>query len=151
MPANARAPSGCWSRGSPALWASSIHPGWPRSNSRLNRKKTGPGAEGRPFGLVAAAAGSAGGLEQEPVPLFGLINEVFQDGSRRDIVMLIGDLMGRAHALDHLLGVTHQFGEHVGRRNEILVIVLDGLKPGDLTDGMDGAGADLAHPLRQFI
>ena len=74
---------------------------------------------------MAAGAGAARRLEQEPGSLLGLIEKSFEKARRRDVFVVVADLMRVAHGLGHRLIVFQQFGKHAVRRNEFLVIVLD--------------------------
>src|SRR6185503_20595586 len=77
-------------------------------------------------------------LKQEPISLFRLVDEILQDRSGGYVLMLVGDSVRRPHAFDDYFIIVHQFDQHVGGGDIVLVIVLDGGKPGDLADGMNG-------------
>src|SRR5262249_41434675 len=50
--------------------------------------------------LVAGSLGLAARLEQEPAALFGFVDEIFQKAGGRHVLVLVSDLMGRAHVVD---------------------------------------------------
>src|SRR6516165_9684256 len=47
-------------------------------------------------------------LEQKPAALFGFINEILQKASGRHVLVLVGNLVGRAHVVDLRLIVVHE-------------------------------------------
>src|SRR5262245_16863154 len=117
---------------------------WPGRDPAIhNNCATGPS--------VAAALGLAARLEQEPAPLLGLVNEILQEARGRHVLMLVGDLVRLAHAVDLRLVVVHQLQQHVDGGHVALVVVLDALELGDLADRADGRAADLACALRQDV
>ncbi len=67
------------------------------------------------------------------------------------VLVLVGDLVGRAHVADLGLVVVHELQQHVDGGNVVLVVVLDSLQLRDLADRPDRSAADLAGPLGQNI
>src|SRR5438067_1566765 len=56
-----------------------------------------------------------------------------------------------AHRSDERLVVFHQLAQHVARRDEGLVVILETLQLYDMLDGADGAAADFANALRHSV
>src|SRR5262249_40736616 len=101
--------------------------------------------------LVSRSLGLAARLEQEPAALFGFVNEILQKARRRHVLVLVGDLVGRAHVMDLRLIVVHELQQHIDRGNVVLVVVLDPLQLRDMPDRADRGAADLPSALGQNI
>ena len=95
--------------------------------------------------------GAAARLEQEPDPPLGLVDQVFDQACGRHILVLVAQLVAFAHGLDDLLIVVHQLAQHVGRRHEARVVVLDALQLGNLADRAQRGAADLADALGDVV
>src|SRR5262245_17628993 len=103
------------------------------------------------FLLVAGSLGLAARLEQEPAALFGFVNEILQKAGGRHVLVLVGNLVGRAHVVDLRLIVVHELQQHINGGNVVLVVVLDPLQLRDMPDRADRGAADLACALGQNI
>src|SRR5262249_31896636 len=112
------------------------------------RAKARPGCQ---LLLVGGSLGLAAGFEQETGAVFGFVDEIFQKAGGRHVLVLVGDLMRRAHVLDLRLIVVHELQQHIDRGNVVLVVVLDPLQLRDMPDRADCGAADLACPLGQNI
>jgi hypothetical protein len=64
---------------------------------------------------MAAALGLAARFEQEPATFFGFVDEILQQAGGRYVLVLVGDLVGRAHGVDLRLVVVHELQQHVDR------------------------------------
>ena len=64
---------------------------------------------------------------------------------------LSANVVGLAHPVGDRLVVGHQLQQHVPRRHEWGVIVLDLLQLGDVSDRADGGAADLADALGEVV
>src|SRR6185369_6551362 len=91
------------------------------------------------------------GLEQEPGPALGLVDEDFEQACAAGILMIVAKLVGFAHRRRHLLVVFHQFAQHFARRHVFVVVILDGLMLGDLSDRAQRGAAELAYPLGELV
>src|SRR5690242_4518788 len=49
--------------------------------------------------LVTGLVRAAGGFEQEPCPLLGRVDEVLQQARRRDVLVVVANLVRLAHGL----------------------------------------------------
>src|SRR5262249_46093355 len=61
------------------------------------------------------------------------------------------DLARLAKVVDHRLVVPHQLAQHLVRRDELRVVVLDALHVGDLPDRAQRGAADLAHAFGELV
>ncbi len=93
----------------------------------------------------------AGGFEEEPGAAFGFIDPHFDQAGRGVVVRLGGNFVSRTQAFDQGLVVGVEFEQHVARRHEFLVVVVDSLQAGDVPDGADGGAADFAHALCDVV
>src|SRR6187200_2201101 len=75
--------------------------------------------------LMAAVVRLAAGLEQEPGASLGLVEPDFQHAGGGHVVVLLANLVRLAHGLGDRLIVGQELAQHIDRRDEILVIVLD--------------------------
>src|SRR6185437_13193888 len=101
--------------------------------------------------LALAGLCLAARLEQEPGAALGLIDEGFQEARGGDVVLLAAKIVGAAHAGDQCLVVLAQFAQHVLRRHEVGVVVLDALQASDMADRAQRGAAQLAGALGQFV
>ena len=76
----------------------------------------------------------AGCLVEEPGAILGLVYPSLDQARGSDISMLVTKRMGASYVERELRIVFAQFGQHVLRGDELLVIIDDALKPGDLPD-----------------
>jgi hypothetical protein len=65
--------------------------------------------------------------------------------------MLVADVVGLPHALGERQVIFLQLGQHVFGGDEIRIIVLDLLHPGDVADRADRCAADFAGSFRDFV
>src|SRR5258706_11945256 len=119
-----------------------IQASWP---GIARRKTRYAGMTAREHASVAGALGLAARLEQEPAALFRLVDEHLEEACGCYVFMLVGDLVRRAHVADVRLVVVHQLEQHVDRGYVILIVVLDALQLGDVTDRPDRCATDPAH------
>jgi hypothetical protein len=101
--------------------------------------------------LVAGLVGLAACLKQEPSSPLGLIDKVFEKARGGDVLVVVANLVARAHGRDDLLIVAHQLAQHVAGGHIALVVVLDALQLGDLADRPQRDAADLAHTFGDII
>src|SRR5215471_8267693 len=111
----------------------------------------GRGARAAAFLLVPGSLGLAARLEQEPTALFGFVNEILQKAGGRHVLVLVGNLVGRAHVVHLRLIVVHELQQHINGGNVVLVVVLDPLQLRNMPDRADRGVADLACALGQNI
>src|SRR5262245_17372277 len=74
-------------------------------------------------------------LGQEPGSPLGLVDPYFDQAGGRDVVVRATGLMGRAKKPRQLLVVRLQLRQHLVGSNEVLIVVLQTLMPGDIADG----------------
>jgi len=91
------------------------------------------------------------GLKQEPGPPLRLVDPVFNQAGRSDIVMPVADFMGGPKEPRQLQVVVPKLHQHVPGANLVVVIVLEALVPRDVADGMQRRGADLACPFGDVV
>src|SRR6478752_1921060 len=91
------------------------------------------------------------GLEQEPGPALGLIDEDFEQTGRTGILVVVAKLVSLSHRGRDVLVVFHQLAQHFARRDVFLIVVLDGLMLADVADRAQRGAAELAHPLRELV
>jgi len=118
--------------------------------------ETSPAAAGRntagaatvPLLSVARALALAARLEQEPATLFRLVDEHLEEACGRHVIMLVGDLVRRAHVTNVRLVVVRQLEQHVDRGYISLIVVLDPLQLGDVPEtsaNIDDLVADVGY------
>src|SRR5579871_3219282 len=105
-----------------------------------------PGLPGAAVALLATT-----GLVQEPDPAFAFVDPVLQHARRRNVAMLVAEIMGLAHCSNQPLVVFAQLGQHVLRRDVVGVVVGDALDAIDLADRAQRTAADLAGALGDVI
>src|SRR5207247_1790600 len=64
-------------------------------------------------------------LIEEPDATFGLVNPVLEQTRRRHVAVFIANIAGLAHTRDQLKIVVAQLGQHIKRRHEISIVVLE--------------------------
>ena len=84
-----------------------------------------------------SAAGSitlSARLEQEPDPLFSLVDPIFQEACGGDIPVLVANAVRFPHACRQLLVVVAELGQHIERRHVVGIVVQDTLQAGDVAN-----------------
>src|SRR5262249_8985267 len=90
--------------------------------------------QGGPLSDGLAGFAAPAGLIEEPPPALGLVDPVLDQARRGHIPMLVAQVMRLAQMRDELEIVLAQLRQHVERRHEIGVVVLDALQAADMAD-----------------
>jgi hypothetical protein len=86
-------------------------------------------------------------LEQEPSTALGLVDPNFKQACGGNVAVFAAQIVRLTHARHQLLIVVTQFGEHVQRRHEIRIVVLNPLQTTNVTDRTQRGAANFAYPL----
>jgi hypothetical protein len=89
--------------------------------------------------------------KEEPSSAFGFVDPILDQTGRGDIVVFVTDFVRFAEQMRQLLIVGRQFGEHLQRRDEIGVVVLQPLMLRNVIDRMQARCPDFAGTLRNII
>jgi hypothetical protein len=92
-----------------------------------------------------------GGFKQEPYAALGFVDPIFEHARRRDIAMLITEIVNLAHFVGELQIIIAKLGQHVVRRYELSVVVQDALLAVDLANRTDRRATDLARAFSDII
>ena len=87
------------------------------------------------------------GLEQEPRAPFRLVDPGLEQARARDVSVFVAKCMRLAKPRRQLNVVLVQLREHLGRGNEVRIVVLDPLQARDMTDGAQRLPSELADSL----
>src|SRR5258708_33613950 len=90
-------------------------------------------------------------LRQEPGSALGLVDPVLYKAGGGDVVVMVAEFMGGTQRSCQLLIVVTKLGQHVVRRDEFGVVVLQALMLGDIPNGMDSRSANLARSLGDLV
>jgi len=90
-------------------------------------------------------------FRQKPRPPLGLVDPVFDQAGRGDIVVLCTDFMCPAQETPQFPIVRAEFSQHLLGKDGLSVVVFQALMFGDIADGMQGVSANLAGSLRNVI
>src|SRR5690554_3807816 len=96
------------------------------------------GAEGDFRSLMTAAQMRPRRFVQEPDPLFGLIDPLFEQACRPHILVLLAARSRIAKASEEDLIVLDQLLQHIGRLDKIRVVIVEFLEANDIPDRADG-------------
>jgi hypothetical protein len=80
-----------------------------------------------------------------------LVNPVLQQAGSGNIPLIVTERMDRSHAESQGFLVFPEFAQHIGGSDEVRVVVMDTLQPGNVSDRSNGRTADLSNPLRNLI
>ena len=90
-------------------------------------------------------------FNQEPRSAFGLVNPGLEIVSRLKVPVHVANIAGGAQERSDLSVVAGEFGQHLGRRKEIGIVVGKPLQPSDVTNGVQRGASELAYTFRDDI
>src|ERR1700735_2621781 len=90
-------------------------------------------------------------LGQEPGSAFSLVDPVLDQAGGGDVVVLIAELMSGTKFSYELLVVVEELGQHIYRRDEFRVVVLQALMLCDVPDRVDCGPAYFASALGDIV
>ena len=94
---------------------------------------------------------SASRFEEKPAPALRLIDPVLEKAGCSHIAGIVTESMDGAHSQSERLVVLMQLAQHVGRGDEVGVVVRNSLQTCDVPDGSDCGSADLTDTLSDIV
>src|ERR1700730_400044 len=93
----------------------------------------------------------ANDLGQEPSAALSLVNPVFDQTGRSNVVVLFTQLVRGTQVSGQFQIVRAKLNQHVLRRDAFVVAVLEPQMLGDITDGSDCSSTDFARSLGDIV